>query len=249
MHKYLFLLLLFLIVGGFILTIFRLRVKLGIATFFVCIGVLPFFQNFISYALVFQVSPGVTINLGAVVFFSVSLFTFLLMYLREDANKARSYLVGLIIIPFAIALFKYVFTEMINLNMIDQNVYTSNNPFIVNLKTVFTSPILFFFDCIFIFLFYNKFLKHLKNTFAALFCIMTPVLILDNLLFNFLVYDVYPFEIKQLMVTVFPAIVSTTVYTIFFGTYLCYIQFLLLLIALQFYQSWQSQDEYKQLME
>jgi PAS domain S-box-containing protein len=223
MDKYLFLLLLFFFVGGTYLFLFHYRKIFGIGIFYACVGTFQFFQDFISFSLVVELYPGLEVQLGSLVFFSAALFTVLLVYLKEDASKARTLILAIISINLIVACIQFTIGNLIANNWVLNGHDIPLTFFHINFKTIIIGTILFFIDSIFIILLYNRIMKVVKNIYFSLFIAMFLVLLIDYTLFQVFGLGRNPFEGKLLLASMISPLISTTLYTIIFGSYLTYI--------------------------
>ncbi|NNF51713.1 MAG: GGDEF domain-containing protein [Gammaproteobacteria bacterium] len=92
-----------LLVGLLMLTFFRLRYRFGLALLYVTLGGFQFSQTLLATTVSVEVLPGIFISPGSAILFSASIFTFLLVYIREDASEARSLIYGIVAANLSLA--------------------------------------------------------------------------------------------------------------------------------------------------
>ncbi len=93
-----------LLVGLMMLMFFRLRYRFGLALLYVTLGGFQFTQTLLATNLSVEIFPGLAISPGSSILFSASIFTFLLVYIREDASEARSLIYGIVAANLSLAL-------------------------------------------------------------------------------------------------------------------------------------------------
>ena len=77
-----------LIVASLILALFRLRTVMGHGFLFTSLGLFQFIQVFLASTLYFEISEYLVVSPGSSILFSATLFTVLLIYIKEDATVA-----------------------------------------------------------------------------------------------------------------------------------------------------------------
>ncbi|MGB5346108.1 MAG: diguanylate cyclase, partial [Woeseia sp.] len=82
------------VIGVVLLSFFRLRHRFGLAPLYMTLGSFQHLQTMLASSLYVEILPGIVVSPGSTVLFTSTLFVVLLVYIREDANKARSLIVG-----------------------------------------------------------------------------------------------------------------------------------------------------------
>ncbi len=82
--------------AGVLLALFAARRHLGLAALYTTVGVLYYLATLLAATTFVQVAPGILLSPGSVALFPATLFTVLLVYIREDAEEARSMIYGLL---------------------------------------------------------------------------------------------------------------------------------------------------------
>ena len=85
-----------------ILTLFRLRSKLGLTPLFIVLGGFQYLEATLS--LTVEVAPGINLRPGSTVLFTATIVTVLLIYVKEDAVEARKLLYGLVLANAAVSI-------------------------------------------------------------------------------------------------------------------------------------------------
>ncbi len=83
-------------VGSLVLLFYRLRTRFGLAPLCVTLGAFQHLQTVLAAALYVEVIPGIFISPGSSVLFTATLIAALLVYIRDDAAKAQSLIVGVV---------------------------------------------------------------------------------------------------------------------------------------------------------
>lgn len=84
------------VVCGLLLWFFHLRARFGYSLLYVTLGTFQYLQTLMAATLYIEVVPGVAVSPGSTILFTATLFTVLLVYIREDAAAARSLIVGVV---------------------------------------------------------------------------------------------------------------------------------------------------------
>ena len=72
------------IVALLLLLLFRLRTIFGLSLLFVTLGIFQYLQVFLTSTLLIEIAPNMVVS-GSFVLFTSSVFTILLIYIKEDA--------------------------------------------------------------------------------------------------------------------------------------------------------------------
>jgi diguanylate cyclase (GGDEF)-like protein len=121
-------------VGSLVLLFYRLRSRFGMAPLCVTLGAFQHLQTVLAAALYVEVLPGVFVSPGSSVLFTVTLVTTLLVYIRDDAAKAQSLIVGVVaanvtltlvvsIVDLHVASPLTVITQDLSSQFLDQNLW------------------------------------------------------------------------------------------------------------------------------
>lgn len=165
-----------------VLTLFRLRSRLGLAPLFVTLGVFQPIQVLLGSSVYIELLPGKVISPGSVVIFSTSLATVLLLYILEDAIEARKAIYGIILANLTTTLllilagFHLEFAGAVNFLELPIALFHQNARIMV------VSTFFMFLDVILIIFTYEMFWRWIKKSlFLRLFLTLAGILVLDHL--------------------------------------------------------------------
>ena len=81
-----------------LLTIFRLRDRLGLGPLFLLLGANQIMSVFLGTSVYFRISPSIVLSPGSTILFPTALVAVLLVYLREDIPKTRILIYSVVLI-------------------------------------------------------------------------------------------------------------------------------------------------------
>jgi PAS domain S-box-containing protein/putative nucleotidyltransferase with HDIG domain len=84
------------IVAVLILFLFRMRYRFGLTPLYITLGVLQPIQTILSATFYVEIIPGMPVSPGSAILFTSSLCVILLVYIYEDAVKARNAVYGIV---------------------------------------------------------------------------------------------------------------------------------------------------------
>ena len=148
-----------LLVSGLLLTFFRVRDQFGLAPLSVTLGSFQHLQATLAATLYVQVAPGIFISPGSSVLFTATLVMILLVYIRDDAAKARSLIAGVVAANLALTAVVLLVNQHVSspLSVITQDFSTQ---FLVqNLWTLFVGTSLLCIDVVLVIVLYEFFYR------------------------------------------------------------------------------------------
>ena len=173
-----------LIIATLILSLFRLRSIFGLSLLFTALGVFQFMQVFLHNSLYFQITPGILVSPGTVVF-SGSLFAILLIYIREDALEARKVIYAILFANFILTFMQILISWKIEGEGI-LNVYNLPKEFFTQqTRVIIIGTLALFLDAFIVILIYETISRYVSSLFLRIFFSMAIVLSIDSLIFNF----------------------------------------------------------------
>ncbi len=172
------------VVAFLILLLFRLRTMIGLGILFTSLGLFQFIQVFLASTLYFEISDLIVVSPGSSVLFSATLFSILLIYIKEDAITARKLIYALVIANAVLCFLLLSF----RMNIEGANNY---NPFDVSTDFFYTSVLVLFIgtgvlylDSILIIFLFEYISKRISNLFFRILITMVIVLSFDAIFFT-----------------------------------------------------------------
>ncbi|GAA0854091.1 diguanylate cyclase [Aliiglaciecola litoralis] len=170
-------------VGLFIISLFQLRNKFGIATLYISLGVFQHMQTSLASFLYFELFPGVMVSPGSAVLFTAGLFAILLVYIEEGIEESRNLVYGLIFANITLSLFTLLIgihpTGLPAAEMVEM----SNAILVYQPRILFIGTLVLAFDVFLVILTYEYLGRYVQNLFIRIYASMAFVLILDSILF------------------------------------------------------------------
>lgn len=212
------------VIAFLILLLFRLRTMIGLGVLFTSLGLFQFIQVFMASTLYFEISDVIVVSPGSSVLFTATLFTILLIYIKEDAISARKLIYALVIANIVLCFL------LLSFRMNIEGAY-SYNPFDVSTEFFYTNVFVLFvgtgvlyLDSILIIFLYEYISKHTSNLFLRMLFTMILVLSFDAIFFtlgSFWFFD----DLQKIMIS---GLISKNsmglVYSILFTIYLKYFE-------------------------
>ena len=176
-----------LLVAGLIVWFYRLKPIFGLVPLFVLIGSNQFFQTILATNVYIEIFGTYTISPGAVILFSASLFTVLLIYIKEGVFLTQRFILGIIIANLTFTILAWL-TNQQSLAMKGANLVTSGPlyEFKSNIRIFFIGTIILLFDTLIIVILYEYFFIKQKwlTLYTRLLLTMLLVLNFDAVLFT-----------------------------------------------------------------
>lgn len=91
------------VVAIILVVLFRLRFRFGLTPLYVTLGVFQPLQILLASSIYAEILPGIIVSPGSVIMFTANLFAILLIYIREDAQEARTIIFGIILANLALS--------------------------------------------------------------------------------------------------------------------------------------------------
>nr|WP_299439370.1 histidine kinase dimerization/phospho-acceptor domain-containing protein [uncultured Aquimarina sp.] len=144
-----------------------------------------FIQVFTATTMYFEIFDGITVSPGSSVLFSVTLFTVLIFYIKEDALVTRRLIYALVIANLMIVILLLLFGINLENSSMHQVSFTMLSDFFnTNVILLVYGTILLFMDSILIIFIFEYISKHIQVLFLRIFLTMLIVLSLDAILFS-----------------------------------------------------------------
>jgi diguanylate cyclase (GGDEF)-like protein len=111
------------VLAAFVLFVFRLRSDYGLSLLYLVLGGFQYVQALLILSVYVEIMPHFVVSPGSAVLFTATLFTVLLVYVKEDGIEARKLIFGICIANIALSLL----TMMIAGHLRSQDVYNIYN--------------------------------------------------------------------------------------------------------------------------
>ena len=208
-----------LLVAGLIVWFYRLKPIFGLVPLFILIGSNQFFQTILATNVYIEIFGTYTISPGAVILFSSSLFTVLLIYIKEGVFLTQRFILGIIIANLTFTILAWL-TNQQTLAMKGADLITSGplHEFKSNIRIFFIGIIVLLFDTLIIVILYEDFFIKQKwlNLYTRLLLTMLLVLNFDAVIFTLGSFGDKP-GLKNVVVG---QLIAKSIAAIFFATIL-----------------------------
>ncbi|HQX96462.1 MAG: PAS domain S-box protein [Chitinophagaceae bacterium] len=208
-----------LLVAGLIVWFYRLKPIFGLVPLFILIGSNQFFQTILATNVYIEIFGTYTISPGAVILFSSSLFTVLLIYIKEGVFLTQRFILGIIIANLTFTILAWL-TNQQTLAMKGADLITSGplHEFKSNIRIFFIGTIVLLFDTLIIVILYEYFFIKQKwlNLYTRLLLTMLLVLNFDAVIFTLGSFGDKP-GLKNVVVG---QLIAKSIAAIFFATIL-----------------------------
>ncbi len=208
------------VVGILILYLFNLRHKYGNGLLFAAIGLFQFLQVFLGSTLYFQISKNIIVTHGSAIFFTVSLFTVLIIYIKDDALETRKIIYALLITNIVMTLL--LLSLRFNLyaspihNLLNVNPELFNNSALLLIVGTLTMGL----DALLIIVIFEFISRYISSLLLRIMITMTIVLSIDTLIFSTISFANYA-QFNQIIVSGLVSKISVgLMYSILFTIYL-----------------------------
>ncbi|MDD2634880.1 MAG: ATP-binding protein [Bacteroidales bacterium] len=208
------------IIGGLILYLFYLRKKWGNGLLFAAIGLFQFLQVFLGTTLYFQISDNLFVTHGSAIFFMASIFTVLMIYIKDDALATRKIIYALLITNIVMTLFllsmRFNFYASPTHNLLNFNIEVFNSSALLLIMGTLTLAL----DSLLLILFYEFFSRHIQFLLLRIMITMIIVVSIDTIIFSATSFAGYE-QMRKIFVSGIISKVSVAViYSVLFTVYL-----------------------------
>jgi diguanylate cyclase (GGDEF)-like protein len=167
-----------------LLGLFRLRRKFGMAPFYMALGGLQQLQMLLALSVYLEIVPGIVISPGSTILFTGTLFTILLVYIREDASEARKLIFGLLAANLMIAVLSFLLGLHLDSKGLISTYTVRPEIFFQGFRVLLVGTLALTVDVFLIVLLYEAVAKLIPGSlFLSIYVSMFVVLTLDTLVF------------------------------------------------------------------
>tara|TARA_R110000868_G_scaffold4211_2_gene26417 strand:+ start:20254 stop:22887 length:2634 start_codon:yes stop_codon:yes gene_type:complete len=216
----------FIIISTFILVLFNLRKKLGLAPLYILLGSIQYFQVNFEKISNFKILGEYPIYPASIVLISAILFAILLIYIKEGVNSARALIIGILISNFfLIGLIEIINIQEITLRSINNVDVNFSTLFNIHYKRFLVGTIILLLDFALLVVVYQFFISKIKKPyfFLVLHSALFIVLLFDALAFNILLYYNTAYFLPSLIGHFIGKSIAALIFAIILFVYLTYI--------------------------
>lgn len=141
-------------------------------------------QTQLAASLFVEVSPGIFVNPGSAVLFTATLFVTLLVYIREDAVQARTFIVGIVAANLTLSLVTLLLNLHLSSPLTIATAYVHDQLLVQNLRAFIIGTGLLLLDVVLIIVFYEFFFRLFRqHLFLRIALSMLLVVTIDTVVF------------------------------------------------------------------
>ncbi len=200
------------LVAFIIFLLFHFRRQLGIGVLFSCMVFFQFIQVFLSSSFTLSITDSFVISPGSSVFFTATIFTLLIIYIKEGANQIGKTIYGLLVINLVMLILIQSFTW--NLNEVSGDSFNmSTNIFNNSTMDLFVGSVVLFLDSLLIIVVFEFISNHVRFLFLRIFLTMFIVISFDTLLFSIIAF----WNFEYMNTIIISGLISRGVFALFFS--------------------------------
>ncbi|WP_405567989.1 PAS domain-containing protein [Polaribacter sp. Asnod6-C07] len=172
-------------VATVILFLFRLRKKLGLGVLYACLGLFQFVQVmvFILNTVFDSKTSNFLVSPGSSVFITITLFSLLIIYIKEDAQETKKMIYAILIVNVLISLVLLAFGWNIKEAYLENSLSTPNH-FIFSPRILIFGNIALLIDSLLLIIIFEYISKKTKFLYVQILITMLIVVSLDTILFS-----------------------------------------------------------------
>ncbi|MBP2832065.1 PAS domain S-box protein [Aquimarina sp. U1-2] len=213
-----------LIVGSLILVLFRLRTVMGNGLLFASLGLFQFVQVFLASTIYFEISETLIVSPGSTILFSATMFTILLIYIKEDASTTRKLIYALVVANLVLCFLLYSFRINIEGAYSYNPFDVSTEFFYTNIFVLFAGTGLLYIESILIIFVFEFISKHIKMLFFKILITMIIILSFDAICFSFGAFWFFNDIVKVMYSGLVSKIFMAAFYSVLFTLYLKFVE-------------------------
>lgn len=177
----------FILVSLLIIGFYRLKPRFGLVPLFVLVGSNQFFQTILATSYFIKITPDIVISPGAIILFSASFFTILLVYIKEGVFVTQRLIVGIILANLTFTVLAWITNQQfLAVKGVDLPAPGSSSLFQTNSRVFIVGTIVLLLDAFIIVILYEYFFVKQKwlNLYSRLLLTMLLVLNFDAVVFT-----------------------------------------------------------------
>ena len=208
------------VMAAIVLSLFRIRTKLGLTPLYVVLGGFQFLEATLGMKV--PVLPGVSIYPGSTILFTATLVTVLLVYVKEDAIEARKLVYGLVLANAAVALISLLIYFQLSLpGSIAGGL--SRDDFWISARIAMIGTTLLFLDVIGVIVLYEYVSRFVSSFFLRFYLALIVIVAFDNTMFMLLVHSQQKDLTTLLVAGAVGKAIAALLYSAIYDTYLRYV--------------------------
>jgi len=172
------------IVSILLLSVFRLRGKMGLYLLFTTLGLFQYLQVFLASTIYYEIAKGIFVSPGSTVLFAGSLFAVLIVYIKEDAMETRKIIYALLIANVLMSVLLYMFSWNLGFSELYNPFNVSTGFFEYNAWVLFVGTLTMFLDAILVIVLFEFISKYIRQLFLRILFTMLIVLSFDATVFS-----------------------------------------------------------------
>ena len=208
------------VMAAILLSLFRVRTKLGLTPLYVVLGGFQFLEATVGMTV--QVLPGVIIYPASTILFTATLVTVLLVYVKEDAIEARKLVYGLVLANAAVALISLIIYFQLSLPGSTAG-GLSREDFWGSARIALIGTTLLFIDVIGVIVLYEYVSKFVSSLFLRFYLSLIAIVAFDNTIFMLLVHSQKENLASLLIAGAIGKAIAALLYSAIYDTYLRYV--------------------------
>ena len=185
-EQILFLIIQCVIVSILLLSLFRLRTIFGLSLLLTTLGVFQYMQVFLANTLYFEIFPGFFVSSGSSILFTGSLFSILIVYIKEDALEARKLIYAILSANIVLSILQFTISldfeseQILNIYSLPKELFSQS------LRISSTGTLLLFLDTFLIIFIYEAISRYTKSLFLRILTSTIFILSFDSIIFAFI---------------------------------------------------------------
>lgn len=212
------------LVGALVLFLFNLRKKWGYGLLFASIGVFQFLQVFLSSTVYFRITENIFVTPGSAIFFTVSIFTVLIIYIKDDALETRKIIYALLITNILMTAILLSFKLNFSASELYNPLNTDTHLFSNNAWLLFVGTFALVLDSILLIIIYEFISRFLSVIFLKILITMLFVVAIDTIVFNLIGFANYD-HLREIFVSGFISkAFAAIIYSLLFAFYIRYLE-------------------------
>ena len=200
------------LVAFIIFLLFHFRRQLGIKVLFSCMVLFQFIQVFLSSTFTLSITNSFNVSPGSSVFFTATIFTLLVLYIKEGASEIGKTIYGLLVINLIMLIIIQSFRW--NLNEVSGNsLDITMNLFSNSTFDLLVGSLVLFLDSLLLIVIFEFISKHVRFLFLRIFLTILIVIIFDTLLYSIIAF----WDFEYMNTIIISGLISRGIFAVFYS--------------------------------
>ena len=192
--------------------LFHFRRQLGIKVLFSCMVLFQFIQVFLSSTFTLSITNSFNVSPGSSVFFTATIFTLLVLYIKEGASEIGKTIYGLLVINLIMLIIIQSFRW--NLNEVSGNsLDITMNLFSNSTFDLLVGSLVLFLDSLLLIVIFEFISKHVRFLFLRIFLTILIVIIFDTLLYSIIAF----WDFEYMNTIIISGLISRAIFAVFYS--------------------------------